>query len=176
MISILLLGFDKLGRSAAEPGHVVRTLASLVPATVDGVVRDVCLAGPAEPRALADIADHAGCSFAGSADFATAIRIGARQLRCPTVLVLMPGVAIGRPVVDELSSLLPTLQSGARTFRLLKAERRDWAGRLFPSLAPNAALLAPRGWLEQSRATSFSGLIRGAKPCRTLRAVAWPDV
>jgi hypothetical protein len=176
MISILLLGFDRPGRSAAAPGDVVRTLASLVSATVEGVVRDLCLAGPPDGRALADIADHAGCGFAGSAVFGEAVRIGARQLRCPHVLVVTPGVAVGRPVAEEISSLMPALASRVGAFYLVKAERRDLAGRLFPALAPDAGLLGPRGWLEQVRSDNFAGLVRQAKPRHTLRAFAWPGV
>lgn len=171
MISVLLLGFDRTGREAAVAGEAVRTLASLVPAIVDGIVRDLCLAAPGN-RGLSEVADHAGCGFFPASTFGEAIRGGARQLRCPLVLVTACGAVIERAVIDELAALLPTLDGAAKAYAV-KAAREDVLGRLFPVTAPAAALLAPRDWLEAAHAEGLSVLVRNAKPARVLRSRIW---
>jgi hypothetical protein len=174
MISVLLLAFDATGGAAAAPGDAVRTLAALVPATVEGVVRDVCLAGP-DGAALAKIADYAGCSRAVGPDVTRALRAGAAILRSPQVLVMRAGAVIQRPVVEEVATLLPTLDTDHRATYLLRADRRDLIGRLFPALAPAAALLCPRAWLLTAEATSLANLAGRAPHRRVFRTAAWLD-
>lgn len=171
MLSVLLLGFQKDGQ-AVPPGEAVRTLATLVPAAVEGVVRDVCLLAPLDSRELADVADHAGCVFAAAASFAEAIGLGSSQLRSSHVLVAQAGVLADRALVEELVQLLPTLDAGNRDFYVVRGERRDVFGRLFPILASPAALLAPREWLSGVRAAGFDRLVRMASPRRVMTATA----
>ena len=116
MLSVLLLGFDALAREPSNPETLVRTLASLVPATVDGIVRDLCLAGPAEARPSRSGRPCGLRIRRRTASFAAAVRKGAHQLRCAHVLVIRPGITIGRPVIEELASLLPTLRPRGAAF------------------------------------------------------------
>lgn len=171
MISVLLLGFDSAGQ-AVTPGDAVRTLASFVPPTVDGLVRDLCLAGPAGDVALAQVADHAGCGYVRSADGAEALRLGGQSLRCSFVLVAGCGLILDRPVADELTSLLPTLDAEPPAY-VVKAVRLDLVGRLLPSSARTAAVLVPRLSLQASRAKTLEQLARHKGPKRTLKARAW---
>ena len=142
-----------------------------MPATVDGIVRDLCLAAPAG-AGLSEVADHAGCAFLAAQTVREAIRSGAGRLRSTSVLVTGCGALLDRPLLDELSSLLPAL-NGAADRRVIKAVRDDLLGRMFPATAPAAALLAPRAWLQTSEAESLAGLARSTRPARTLRARIW---
>lgn len=173
MISVLLLGFRGGGDQAVPPGEVVRTLAALVPAAVEGIVRDVCLVAPTDSQGLADVADHAGCAFAAAPSFTAAVSLGSRQLRSNHVLVAQGGMVVDRPLVEELLLLLPTLDTETRGFYIVRAERRDFLGRLIPALAPAAALLGPRAWLGVAAATDFARLVREATPRRVMAATAW---
>ena len=168
MISVLLLGFESSGRQAATPGDAVRTLASLVPATVEGVVRDLCLVGPAAKAGLADVADHAGCVYRTAERIPDSIRLGTRELRCPCVLVTFAGAVFDRPFVEELSSLLPTLDDAEGTY-ILRAVRHDLIGRVFPSIGLVAGVLAQRTWLEATQAATMDALARSAKPRRDFK-------
>lgn len=171
---MLLLGFDRSGRQAASAGHAVRTLASLVPATVEGVVRDLCLAAPGPDRALADVADHAGCAFAAAAGIAEGIRLGTRDLRCPHVLVIVAGAVVDRPFLEELTAMLPGLGDAPRTL-VLKAMRHDLVGRLFPSAADAAAVLTSRSSLHSVQASTVDELARRLRPHRLFKTRAWLD-
>lgn len=171
MISVLLLGFNPAGQGAA-PGDAVRTLASFVPPTVDGLVRDLCLAGPAGDAALAQVADHAGCGYVRSANVAEALRLGGHGLRCSFVLVAGCGLILDRPITDELMSLLPTLDLEPSAY-VVKAVRLDLVGRLLPSSARTAAVLVSRLSLEVSRAKTLEQLARRKGPKRTFKARAW---
>ena len=172
MISVLLLSFEPRGRRAATPGEAVRTLASLVPATVDGIVRDLCLSGPTTEPGLADVADHAGCAYQPAERVPDAIRLGARQLRSPHVLVTLSGTVFDRPFIEELSGLLPTLLHAGPTY-ILRAARHDLIGRVFPSSGAAAGVLAPRHWLETTDAATIGDLARRAGPKRGFKSRVW---
>lgn len=73
-----------------EPG-LVETIAALVPAVADGVVRDLVLIGPPDFEPLAAIADAAGCLLVhGEGSRSAMIALAARHARCDHVLVLPP--------------------------------------------------------------------------------------
>ena len=155
------------------PGEIVRTLAALVPAAVEGVVRDVCLVAPTDDGGLSDVADHAGCAFAAAPSFAEAISVGSRQVRSASILVAQGGMVTDRPLIEELLLLLPSLDGGNHPFYVVRGERRDFLGRLVPALAPAAALLAPRAWLSGANAADLARLVRRATPRRVMAATAW---
>ena len=171
MMSVLLLGFQPASRNALGPGEAVRALAALVPATVDGIVRDLCLAGP-EHTGLAQVADHAGCWFAQAETVRDAIEAGARLLKSPQVLVAHAGTIFDRAVMDEIEQVLPLLGEPRASACVVKAAERGLVARLVPALTPVAGLICYRDWLQTRRADSLAELAGQAKGRRTLRATA----
>jgi len=94
---------------AWEPG-LVETIAALVPAVADGVIRDLVLIGPPDLEPLAAIADAAGCLLVhGEGARDALIARAARHVRCDHVLVLPPGLIPSAPLFAELAELIDTL-------------------------------------------------------------------
>ena len=170
MISVLVLAFRNAPGLDPSPGETVRTLSALVPAVVEGLVRDVALvAAPRNPD-LTHVADHAGCVLVEADETGPALEAGARQCRCPDVLVLRAGVMIDRPFLDELSGILPVIMTAEQPidYRLTSSET-GWLGRVFPSMKRTAGVLITRTRLLASGATGIDQLARrsGSKLFRT---------
>lgn len=145
---------------------VVRTLAALVPAAVQGLVRDVTLAGPAE-AAFADIADHAGCHVSMDANLAIALAGALAAARETWVLLLLAGYAPEAGFVDEMGDFMAVTGRAG----LLRAVPGHWITRQFPALAPIAGVLASRAMLAGTVVTA-SSLRLAAKPRQTLHVRA----
>ncbi|HEY8580469.1 MAG TPA: transposase [Beijerinckiaceae bacterium] len=122
----------------------MRTLAALVPAAIEGVVRDVLLAAPAAGEALARIADHAGCEMV-VAPPAELLAAAAARLKEPRVFVLRAGMAPQAGFIGELADLLAYRPDAPA---LLRAEPRSLLTRLAPGLARPAACVVPRAALQ----------------------------
>lgn len=148
-----------------EPG-LVETIAALVPAVADGVVRDLVLIGPPDLEPLAAIADAAGCLLVhGEGSRSAMIALAARHVRCDHVLVLPPGLIPGMPLFAELAELIDTLptdsvymiptaprrgRTGAVT--RLKSALITWQqGALYPSQGVLASRLALQNGLSSLR-------------------------
>ncbi|MDR4307851.1 glycosyltransferase [Chelatococcus sambhunathii] len=102
---------------------LVRTLASLVPAAADGVVRDVIVADSGSTDATLEVADLAGCRVAGPVPGGPqargALLDGAvRTAKGPWVMVLEPGVVLEEGWHREAAAMIETLE------RRGEAERR----------------------------------------------------
>ena len=112
---------------AWEPG-LVETIAALVPAVADGVVRDLVLIGPPDFEPLAAIADAAGCLLVhGEGSRSTMIALGARHARCDHVLVLPPGLIPSMSLFAELAELIDTLPTNG-VYMIPTAPRRGRTG------------------------------------------------
>jgi hypothetical protein len=68
MLSAVVLATDLSRPRGASSEAVVRTLSALVPAAIEGIVRDVTLACAGDSAELRKIADHAGCEIVEAAD------------------------------------------------------------------------------------------------------------
>ena len=173
MISVLLLGCHGPAGESVAPGEAVRTLAALVPATVEGLVRDVAVLLCRDDPMLADVADHAGCTLVRAETFAAALRLGASQARCRFLLVTQAGVSVERGFIEELVRLMPGLGTTERPpGYLLKTAPSRFRERLFPGLAPDVAVLVPRANLLTTTAAGFRGLVRDNRPMRRFNATA----
>jgi len=153
MLSALILVSDDRSwpLGDARIASLVRTLSSLVPHAMAGVVGDLALVAARDDPGLRTLADHAGCAvFCGADGFARA-RITATR---PMLLVLREGAALNAAFGEEAAERL----DAAAVFAI-RYEPRTLAQRLLPTLCPLAGLIAPRGL--------FAAL--DAKP--TLRAI-----
>lgn len=168
MLSALVLAADA-ATPQAKPDAVVRTLAALVPAAIEGVLRDVTLAG-AGGGDLAEIADHAGCDYCESDDPSRIVALAVARLRGPHVFVLRAGRAPDAGFIEEMGDFLARGDS-ARGALLRERPETIWS-RLLPNLAPACGLVAPLAVLASSEARDFAALARAAKPALTLRARA----
>ncbi|MDB5651578.1 MAG: uncharacterized protein JWL62_3098 [Hyphomicrobiales bacterium] len=169
MLSAIVLATDALTPLTAADA-VVRTLSSLVPAAIEGLVRDVTLAGLMGGE-LPHISDHAGCTLVESEDARSVLREAIAAARGPNIFIIRAGRAPEAGFIEEIADLLAA-RSAAERGALLRERPETLRARLFPGLAPSAGLVSTRDVLMQLGATSFASLARRAKPAVTLRARA----
>lgn len=135
-------------KGAPSSEAIVRTLSALVPAAIEGVVRDVALAA-SEPHAdLARIADHAGCDFVQCAP-GELIEAGLARLKEPRVLVLRAGRVPEHGFTGELADFAAYR---AQACGLLLDAPNSLLTRLAPRLSRASGVVAPRKALRGARA------------------------
>ncbi|MFO1147717.1 MAG: glycosyl transferase [Alsobacter sp.] len=144
-----------------EPA-LVDTLAALVPAAADGLLRDVLLAGAAESDFLQRVADAAGCGLLPIAGGrAAAVASGARQVKGPWVLVLEPGLVPGGDWMAETEAFIEEAGDGdAAAYSLaprgplrqqIRSHAINWRCQLTGRAHPLQGLVAGRDILAQGR-------------------------
>ncbi len=156
-------GADGPGRA----GALLRTLAALVPATVEGVVRDVTLLQVGEAGSVAGIADEAGCQLVEDRDFPGALARGVAGARSPWIFVVKAGTVPSRIFGEEAARALDGFLD-AQGALLLREQPRTLLARFFPWLAPVAGVILPRSRLAEGRYATFADIVRRARPARTL--------
>jgi hypothetical protein len=167
LLSAIVIAADAGVPVSASPEAVVRTLSSLVPAAIEGLVRDLVLAGLTGQGDLRNIADHAGCELAEADDPSAVLAQGLRLARGDALLILRAGRAPERALFEEVSDLADGLHR-RRALRI-QAAPETFLSRLVPALAPTAGLLALRGALP-AQAPHLEALVRAARPQGALRA------
>jgi hypothetical protein len=166
MISGVILAFPGGDAAPVSNEGVVRSLAVLVPAAVEHLVRDVVLAGlrTGARSELDAIADHAGCSLLFADSEAEALRLGLEAARRPLALVMRAGYAPRQGFLAELADFASNAASPAmRGGAVLREERRGLARFASLSAAP-AALLASRAGLLEQDFRGFADLTRRMRP------------
>ena len=146
----------------------MRTLSALVPATVEGVVRDVTLLQVGDAPALAGIADEAGCSVVQGRDFSAAFARGLAGARSPWIFVVRAGTVPSRLFGEEVARAL----EGNRAVEL-REQPDGFPARWFPSLAPVAGVILPRDRLAAKPCAGFADVVRRARPARKLPTPAF---
>ena len=115
-----------------EEERLARTLASLVPATVEGAVREAVVIGAGE---AVKVADHAGCRVAGS--LAEAVE----TTRCDWLLFLEPGARLlggwSEAALSHMSG-----KAGPARFSRERSAKVTLAQRLRPRLLSRGLLIA----------------------------------
>lgn len=103
-----------------DPAGLSRTLASLVPGAVEGLIREVIVLS-SESTSVAKVADHAGCRLAapGDVDQIVSTAKGDWLLVLPSGVVLSPGWV--EPVSDFLANA--ENRSGGGRFRPARPDR-----------------------------------------------------
>jgi hypothetical protein len=163
---------------APEPG-LIDTLCALVPATANGLVRDLVLVSGDENAFAASVAEAAGCNrIVASGERAAQIQAAARTVKCPWVLVLEPGMVPAGAWVEETEDFLALDLQRAGAFTLAPPPGSSRFPFLLRNLATSATgrshplqgLLAPRERLAIG-ATSGS-VVRLASPILDRRTLA----
>jgi len=176
MLSVIVLceeGVDRAPPRKIDPAEaLVRTLASLVRANVEGLLRDVHIAGP-EDHGLDLIADHAGCGLVQAPAEAAWLRLALEAARGPDLLLLRSGHAPELSFIEEAGDFVSGRggTSRTRTARLHVAPEA-FLERLFPRLAPLAGLIAPRDLCLLAPPSTFKNLVRHVGKAPALRSVA----
>jgi hypothetical protein len=143
----------------SEPFSLValsRSLGSLVGASIEGLIRDVIIAGPSGLE-LATIAEHAGCGFVEGEREAEWLAEALSLSKAPACVIMRAGYIPGPGFVEELRDIYdrPGLLPG-----FWRAEPEHWASRLFSGLAPVAGLVASRDQLGAALAYDFHRMTR----------------
>lgn len=172
MLSALVLAPFFSGRTVPAPGAVVRTLAALVPATVEGLVRDVTLLAPSGDEGLRTVAEHAGCGLVEAKAFRNGFGQALTLAKQPVLFVVRAGAAFDRGFLSEVAAILgPDGGGEGDPCFLLRQAPEGFAARILPDLAPVAGLIASRGRLSGS-AADFADVVRRAGRTRTLTSRA----
>ena len=173
MLSTIVVTPPATAGASGRAGALMRTLAALVPATIDGVVRDVTLLQVGDAASLAEIADEAGCLVVEERDFPAALARGVARARSPWIFVVKAGTVPSRLFGEEAARALDGgLQAGRRAL-LLREQPSGLLARWFPSLAPVAGVILPRDRLAGAPCTSFADVVRRARPARALPTSAF---
>ncbi len=174
MLSVILLSPDLFASQIAQSPAanrarreaIVRTLGALVPLAVEGLVRDVAIAGRSE-ESLADIADHAGCGLFEAGLPGEALGQAARAARFEHLFLIKAGIAPEAGFADELVDLEVALHSEQTRpcIYYLRAAPYSLLTRIFPALSDIAGVILQRSRVESSALTSFGTMCRqrGAK-------------
>ncbi|UDL95885.1 hypothetical protein LGH83_06725 [Lichenihabitans sp. PAMC28606] len=175
MLSALVLMPPHIGGTSAALGALVRSLAALVPATVEGIVRDVSIVTDRADDGLRRVADHAGCRIVDEPTFEAGFATALAGARSDLLFVLRAGIGFDRGLINEIGMRLgpdPTIAGGL----LLREDHGGLMSRLLPNLSPIAGVIAARADLS-GRPASFKALVGGLKATQTLasRAQFWID-
>lgn len=169
MLSTLVL-LPPTTDGAPALGALVRTLAALVPFSIEGLVRDVTVVAAGDDDGLRRVADHAGCAYEAGPPFAGAFKTAVDGARSETVFVLRAGATLDRGMVDEIAALLGPGSGPIDAVFLLRQTAEGWA-RLFPATAPVVGIMAPRRRLG-APVRDFDHLVRQFRRGKTLASRA----
>ncbi len=165
MLSTIVFSPSAPATGARPSGPLLRTLAALVPAAIEGVVRDVTLLQVGDATGMAGIADEAGCQLVEEKDFPAALARGVAGARSPWIFVVKAGTVPSRIFGEEAARALEDeIGEGGALLR----EAPTGLARWFPSLAPVVGVILPRARLVGTRCASFDDVVRQARPARTL--------
>lgn len=156
MLSVILLGYDE-GEGSQRRERIVRSLSSLVDATIQGLVADAVLAGPPN-LGLERIADEAGCALVEQESPAGGLAAALTVVRQSDVFLFAAGHAVERGFVEEARDIL--VFGGLAQARVLKAAPDSFLTRLAPNLGRPVGLLARKQDVMQAGASDFSALAR----------------
>ncbi|WP_395666430.1 transposase [Methylocella sp.] len=168
MLSAVVL-YEASAAVDVEPVEcLVRSLASLVRANVEGLVRDVRIAGP-RGAGLDIVADHAGCGLIEADEKTERMRAAISAAHGPHLLLLRAGFAPQQGFIEEAGDFLQVDRAGTAFLRAVPERLLE---RLFPRAAPLAGLIAPRERCLRALAGDLSALAVAVAPAITLRTPA----
>ncbi len=137
---------------------LARTLASLVPGAVDGLVSEAIVADGGSRDSTAIVADAAGCVFmATEAPLGRRLKTAGTKARAPYLLFVPPGTVLAAGWVAEVERFIerPEPDQSAAVFRRGTARRTTLreilallAGALGALPRPNQGLLIARAFYD----------------------------
>jgi hypothetical protein len=119
---------------------IVRTLGALVPAIVEGILRDVVIVAVKIDFDLQHIADHAGCALIDANAPDHLFQQGIKAIRGRHVFVLRAGLIAESGFADELADCLVDRMASA----LMREQPQSLIERLLPNLAPVGGVLVSK--------------------------------
>ncbi len=171
MLSTLVLAPPFSDGPPSIAATLVRTLAALVPATVDGLVRDVTLVAVEAGTEIRQVAEHAGCSIVEAGSFEAAVRQAVEKARSPWIFVLSANAVVDRGFSEEIAALFgPQADPGKPSVLLLRQAPQGLGARLMPGRAPVAGVIALRQSFKGAK--DFATLVRRLGKARTLTSRA----
>lgn len=171
MLSTLVLFRSPAGDEVPALSGLVRTLSSLVPGTIGGLVRDVTIVTGRPDREVRRVADHAGCSIVEHESFERALQIAVAQARSPTLFLLRAGAHVDRAFLEEVAIAVGPEGDGRGPALVLREAPDGLVRRVLPDLSPAAGLIAPASAVDVS-AKDFDTLVRRVGGKRTLASRA----
>jgi hypothetical protein len=166
MLSTIVFCEDALVQAAVL---LARTLAVLVSAKVCGVLCDVRVAGPAK-AGLGLVASHAGCALVECDGEADRLRLSLEAARGPNIFLLRCGLAPEAGLIEEANDFL--LTGGSDRAAVMRETAGSPLERLFPSLAPVAAIIGSRDLMLRAPRGGFQNLARQTAPSVIFRTRA----
>ena len=143
MLSTFVLFRWAVGDDAPALGGLVRTLSSLVPGTIGGLVRDVTIVTGRPDREVRRVADHAGCSIVENEGFERALQLAVTQARSPILFLLRAGAHVDRAFLEEVALAVGPDCDGAGPALVLREAPDGLVRRVLPDLSPAVGLIAP---------------------------------
>jgi len=170
MLSTIVFCEDRVVQAGEDRAVLLaRTLAVLVSAKVAGVLCDVRIAGPAK-AGLGLIASHAGCALVECGGEADRLRLSLEAARGPNIFLLRCGLAPEAGFIEEASDFLST--GGSDRAAVMRETAESFFQRLFPSLAPVAAIIGSRDLMLRAPCGSFQKLARNLGLAATFQTKA----
>jgi hypothetical protein len=160
---------QELARRAPE--EAARTLAFLVSAAVQGLVRDAILIGE-DSAALRYVADYAGCTLVTESDLTKALAIALACARGEHVFLLKAGYASEAPLIDEIRDFLEFGRGREGLCGLVREMPGGLVQRILPGTSLLAGLIASRDKCRSAKARDLTELARRLRPSVLLKAGA----
>ena len=138
---------------------LARTLASLVGAAVEGVVRDVIVCDRGSTDQTHRVAEHAGCHFVAQGGIAA----GIRQAKGEWLLMLEPGARLVEGWTEAVIGHVAKMSMPAR-FSRSRADRKPLFSRMFSAptaLAEGLVIRKGQALALSKSAASAEAIARG---------------
>jgi hypothetical protein len=161
----------KQGLAPQPPEQAARTLAFLVSAAVQGVVRDAVLIGEGS-AALRYVADYAGCTLVTEPDPAKALGEALAAARSEQVFLLKAGYAAEPRLIDEIRDFLEFGPGREGVCGLVREMAGGFVQRVLPSTSPLAGVVATRDKSRAAKARDVSDMVRRLRPAITFKTGA----
>lgn len=170
MVTAIVLS-PSLGASTPHPRAaeaVARSLGSLVRGSVEGILREAIIVGPASDE-LEKIADHAGCGFIEAHSHQQALTGALAQARYDIAFMLQGGYGPQASFVEETADLL---LNAAFPGAVLRRWPEDFLSRVAPAFSPAVGVLVGRDKLQRATVRNFTQAVRQLRLRHTLSARA----
>ena len=162
---------EKQGLARRAPEEAARTLAFLVSAAVQGLVRDAVLIGE-DSAALRYVADYAGCTLVSEADPTKALAEALAAARSEHLFLLKAGYAAETPLMDEIRDFLEFGRGRDGVCGLVREVPGSFVQRVLPGTSPLVGLVAPREKSRAAKAHDLADIARRLRPAVLLKAGA----